>query len=57
MGHEKPEVYENKPPIYEICEKDHYTNNYTCNLIIYKSKKRRRYLYDLVKYENYINIG
>ena len=57
MGHEKPEIYENRPPIYEIYEKDHYTNNYTYNMIIYKGKKGKRCLYDLVKYGNYINIG
>ena len=57
MGHEKPEACENKPPIYEICGKDHHTNNYTCNVIIYKGKKGRKYLYDLVKYGNCISMG
>ena len=27
IGHEKPEIYENRPPIYEIYGKDYYTNN------------------------------
>ena len=26
-------------------------------MITYKSKKRRKYLCDLIKYKNYINIG
>ena len=57
IRHEKLEIYENKPPICEIYGKDYYINNYTYNIIIYKSKKRRRCLYDLVKYENYTNIN
>ena len=57
MGHEKSKTYGNRPPIYKICERDHYINNYTCNILIYKARKRRRCLYDLVKYDNYINIG
>ena len=57
MGHEKPEVCGDRPLIYEICEKNHYTNNYTYNIIIYKDKKGRRCLYDSVKYGNYININ
>ena len=56
MGHEKLKVYEDRPPIYEIYGKDYYTNNHTCNMIIYKGKKKRKCLYDLIKYENYINI-
>ena len=57
IRHEKPEVYGDKPPIYEIYEKDHHINNYTYNVIIYKSKKKKRYLYDLIKYGNYISIS
>ena len=57
IRHEKPEACENKSFIYEICEKDHHTNNYTCNMIIYKNKNKIKYLHDLVKYENYTNIS
>ena len=57
MGHEKPEICENKPPIYKIYERDYHTNNYTCNILIYKARKERKYLYDLIKYDNYINIS
>ena len=57
IGHEKPKIYENKPPIYKIYEKDYYTNNHIYNILTYKVRKRRRYLHDLVKYDNYININ
>ena len=57
MGHEKPEVYEDRLYIYKICGRDYYTNNYICNILIYKARKGRRCLYDLVKYDNYISIG
>ena len=57
IRHEKPKIYEDKPSIYEIYGKNHYTNNHTYNMIIYKSKKKRRCLYDLIKYENYISIN
>ena len=57
IGYEKLKVYGNKPPIYEIYEKNYHTNNYTYNIIIYKNKKKKRCLYDLIKYENYISIG
>ena len=57
MGHEQLKVYEDKPPIYEIYEKNYYINNHTCNIIIYKNKKRRKYLHDLIKYGNYTNMG
>ena len=57
IRHEKPEACGDRPPIYEIYEKDYYTNNYTCNMIIYKGKKGRKYLYDLIKYGNYTSIG
>ena len=57
MGHEKPEACGDRPPMCEICGKDHYTDNYTCNVIIYKGKNGRRCLHDLVKYGNYISMG
>ena len=57
IRYEKPEACGDRPLIYEICGKDYYTNNYTYNIIIYKGKKRRRCLYDLVKYGNYISMG
>ena len=57
MGYEKLKACEDKPPMCEICEKDHYINNYTYNMIIYKNKKGRRCLYDLIKYGNYISMG
>ena len=57
IRHEKPEVCGDRPFIYEIYEKDYYINNYTYNIIICKDKKKRKYLYDLVKYGNYTNIG
>ena len=57
MRHEKPEVCGDKPFIYEICGKDHHINNYTYNVIIYKNKKEKRCLYDLVKCENYTSMG
>ena len=57
IRHEKSETYGDRPPIYEIYGKDHYTNNYTYNMIIYKDKKGKRYLYDLIKYGNYTNIN
>ena len=56
MGHEKPKAYENRLPIYKIYEKDYHINNYTCNMLTYKARKRRRYLHDLVKYDNYTSI-
>ena len=57
MGHEKPKVCGDKPPICKICGRDYYTDDYTCNMLTYKVRKKRRYLYDLVKYGNYISIG
>ena len=57
IGHEKSEIYENKFPIYKICGKNYYINNYTYNILIYKVRKKRKYLYDLIKCGNYINIG
>ena len=57
MRHEKPKVYENRPLIYKIYGRDYYTNNHTCNILTYKARKKRKCLYDLIKYGNYINIG
>ena len=57
MGHEKPEICGNRLFIYKICGKDYYTNNYTYNILIYKARKKRRCLYDLVKCDNYISMG
>ena len=57
IRHEKLKVYEDRPPIYEICGKDYYINNYTYNIITYKDKKEKRCLHDLIKCENYISIG
>ena len=55
MGHEKPKTCENRPPIYKIYGRDHHTNNHTYNILIYKARKERRCLYDLVKCGNYTN--
>ena len=57
MRHEKPKICEDRLPIYKIYEKDYYTNNYTYNILTYKTRKNKRYLYDLVKYGNYISIN
>ena len=57
MGHEKSEICGDKPPICKICGRDHHTNDYTYNILTYKARKGRRYLYDLIKYGNYISIG
>ena len=57
IGHEKPKIYENRFFIYKIYGRDHHTNNYIYNILIYKARKKRRYLYDLVKYDNYTNIN
>ena len=57
MRHEKPKTCGNRLPIYKIYGKDHHTNNYIYNMLIYKTRKGRRYLHDLVKYGNYINIS
>ena len=57
MRHEKPEVCGNRPPIYKIYGRDHHTNDYIYNILTYKARKKRRYLHDLVKYDNYISIG
>ena len=57
MGHEKPEICGDRLPICEIYGRDYYTNNYTCNILTYKARKKRRCLYDLIKYDNYISIG
>ena len=57
MGHEKPEIYGNKFSIYKIYGRDYHTNNYTCNILIYKARKGKKCLHDLVKCGNYININ
>ena len=57
IRYEKPEICGDRPPICEICGKDYYINNYTCNVITYKGKKKKKCLYDLVKYENYTSMG
>ena len=57
MGHEKPKKCENRPFIYKICGRDYYTNDYTYNILIYKARKGKRCLYDLVKYGNYTSIS
>ena len=57
IRYEKLEIYGDKPSIYEIYGKNYYINNHTYNIIIYKNKKKKRCLYDLIKYGNYININ
>ena len=56
MGHEKPEICEDRLPICKICGKDYHTNDYIYNILTYKARKGRRYLHDLVKCGNYISI-
>ena len=57
MGHEKPEACEDRPSIYKIYGKDYYTNNHTCNILIYKARKRRKCFHDLIKYGNYTSMS
>ena len=57
IGHDKPDIYKDRLLIYIIYGKDHNINNYKYNIMTYKTQKRRRYLHDLVKYENYISIS
>ena len=57
IGHEKPKICGNRLFMCEICGKDYYINNYIYNILIYKARKERRCLYDLVKCGNYINIS
>ena len=57
MRHEKPETCENRLSIYKIYEKNHHTNNHIYNMLTYKARKKRRCLYDLVKYGNCTNIN
>ena len=57
MGHEKPKVCEDRFFIYKICGRDYHINNYIYNILIYKARKEKRCLQDLVKYGNYINIS
>ena len=56
MGYEKPEACEDRSLICKICGRDYHINNYTCNILIYKARKEKRCLYDLVKYDNYTSI-
>ena len=44
IRYEKPEIYGDRPPIYEICGKNHYINNHTCNMIICKGKKKKMFI-------------
>ena len=57
IRHEKPKTCGDRLSIYKICGRDHHTNNYIYNILTYKARKKRRYLYDLIKYDNYINIS
>ena len=57
MGHKKPEVCGDRLLICEICGRDYHINDYICNILIYKARKERRCLYDLVKCDNYISMG
>ena len=57
IGYDKLEIYGDRLPIYKIYRKDYSINNYSYNIVNYKVLKGRRYLYDLVKYDNYISIG
>ena len=57
MGHEKPEACGDRLPIYKIYERDYHTNNYTYNILTYKVRKKKKYLHDLIKYDNYTSIG
>ena len=57
IRHEKPEICGDRLFMCKICGRDYYTNDYIYNILIYKARKKRRCLYDLVKYGNYISIG
>ena len=57
IKYDKLGIYENRPPIYKIYKKDYNINNHIYNIVNYKALKRRRYLHDLVKYDNYTSIG
>ena len=56
IRHDKPGIYEDKLSIYKIYKKDYNTNNYIYNLINNKAPKEKKYLHDLIKYDNYTNI-
>ena len=57
IRHEKSEVYGNRFFMCKICGRDYHTNNYIYNILIYKARKGKRCLHDLVKYDNYISIS
>ena len=57
MKHEKSKTYEDRFFIYKIYERDHHTNDHIYNILTYKARKGRNYLYDLVKCGNYTNIS
>ena len=57
IGHDKLEICEDRPSIYKIYKKDYNINNHIYNIVNYKALKKRRYLYDLIKYDNYTNIN
>ena len=57
IGYDKPGICGDRPPIYKIYKKDYNINNHIYNVVNYKVLKKRRCLYDLIKYGNYINIG
>ena len=52
MGHEKSKACGDRFFMCEIYGRDYYINDYTYNMLIYKARKGRRYLYDLVKCDN-----
>ena len=53
MKHKKPFIYKNILLIYKICDENHNMNNYSYNILNYKAQKKC--LYNLIKYNNYIN--
>ena len=57
IRYDKSGIYGDRFLIYKIYKKDHNTNNHIYNIINYKASKRKRCLYDLIKYGNYINMG
>ena len=54
IRHKKPKVYKDRLFIYIIYKKDYIIDNYNYNMLNYKSQKRKRYIYDLIKYNNYV---
>ena len=57
IGHDKPGICEDRPPIYKIYKKDYSTNNHSYNIVNYKALKGKRCLHDSVKCGNYTNIS